>query len=125
MIYIEFLTLVFLHGLLVVCVFYYYCLFITNYRKVAYDERRPDINPEFFGIYPFDWVGNDVESFNALQGGLLVAPILQKLILNRYPIETLEFADKVAKWPFTRIIPAHFKVRINKTNIQRKPHVGV
>jgi hypothetical protein len=54
--------------------------------KEALVNRRPDINPDFAGIYPFDWVGDDVASFKALQGGLLVAPILQKLILNRYPI---------------------------------------
>ena len=52
----------------------------------AYSNRRPDINPDFAGIYPFDWVGDDISSFKALQGGLLVAPILQKLILNRYPV---------------------------------------
>mmetsp|Transcript_47972 Transcript_47972/g.57841 ORF Transcript_47972/g.57841 Transcript_47972/m.57841 type:complete len:510 (+) Transcript_47972:117-1646(+) len=74
---------------------------------VALKERRPDINPEFAGIYPWDWVRDELPSFKALQGGLLVAPILQKLILNRYPIETLEFADKVASWKFSRIIPAH------------------
>jgi hypothetical protein len=54
--------------------------------KEALVNRRPDINPDFAGIYPFDWVGDDVASFKALQGGLLVAPILQKLILNRYPV---------------------------------------
>ncbi len=52
----------------------------------ALNNRRPDINPDFAGIYPFDWVGDDIASFKALQGGLLVAPILQKLILNRYPV---------------------------------------
>jgi len=72
-------------------------------------ERRPDINSDFAGVYPWDWVGDDVASFKALQGGLLVAPILQKLILNRNPIETLDFAEKVSKWDFKRIIPAHFK----------------
>ena len=52
--------------------------------NVALNERRPDINSDFAGIYPWDWVRDDVQSFKALQGGLLVAPILQKLILNRY-----------------------------------------
>lgn len=60
-------------------------------------------------IYPWDWVGDDEASFRALTGGLLVAPILQQLILNRAPIEVLEFADAVAKWPFRRIVPAHLK----------------
>ena len=39
----------------------------------------------------------------------MVAPILQVLILNRNPIEVLDFADAVAKWDIERIIPAHFK----------------
>lgn len=78
----------------------------------AFKERNPEINSDFLGIYPWDWVGDDVASFKALQGGLLVAPILQQLILNREPIEVLDFADEVAKWPIKRIIPAHLKNNI-------------
>jgi len=74
----------------------------------AFQERRPDINPDFIGIYPWDWVGDEMASWAAIKGGLLVAPILQKLILNRNPIETLDFADKVATWDIERIIPSHF-----------------
>ena len=29
----------------------------------ALANRRPDINPDFAGIYPFDWVGDDIASF--------------------------------------------------------------
>ena len=76
---------------------------------VAFRERRPDINSDFIGIYPWDWVRDDKASFNALTGGLLVAPILQTLILNRHPVECLDFADTVSKWDIERIIPAHFK----------------
>ncbi len=76
---------------------------------VAFKERRPDINSDFLGIYPWDWVGDEKSSFDALTGGLLVAPILQTLILNREPIEVLDFADAVSKWDIKRIIPAHFK----------------
>ena len=75
----------------------------------AFKERRPDINSDFAGIYPWDWVGDDRASFDAISGGLLVAPILQKLILNRNPVEVLDFADEVAKWDIQRIIPAHLK----------------
>ncbi len=60
------------------------------------------------GFYPWEWVENERPSFTALTGGLLVAPILQKLILNREPERVLEWADRVAKWPFTRIVPCHF-----------------
>lgn len=45
----------------------------------------------------------------------MVAPILQQLILNREPIEVLDFADEVAKWPIKRIIPAHLKNNIQFT----------
>jgi len=75
----------------------------------AFKERRPDVDPDFIGIYPWDWVGDDIKSFQALQGGLLVAPILQKLILNRNPITVLDFADTIATWPIERIIPSHLK----------------
>ena len=75
----------------------------------ALKERRPDINSDFAGIYPWDWVGDDNASFKAISGGPLVAPILQTLLLNRFPVESLDFADKVSKWKFQRIIPAHLK----------------
>jgi len=75
---------------------------------VAFKERRPDINSDFIGIYPWDWVRDERPSFDALKGGLLVAPILQTLILNRTPIQVLDFADTVSKWEIERIIPAHF-----------------
>jgi hypothetical protein len=76
---------------------------------VAFQERRPDIDPGFLGIYPWDWVRDEKASFDALTGGLLVAPILQVLILNRNPVEVLDFADAVSKWDIERIIPSHFK----------------
>lgn len=64
------------------------------------------------GLYPFEWDNAAVErSFKALQGGsgLLVAPILQTLILNRQPDAVLDWADKVAAWDFKRIVPCHLE----------------
>ena len=117
--------------LCVVCHHYYFlnkciltiCTHITqtkNYHilqnsDVAFAQRRPDINSDFAGLYPWEWVGDDIASFKALQGGLLVAPILQQLILNREPVEVLDFADEVAKWPIERIIPAHLKNNLQYT----------
>jgi hypothetical protein len=81
--------------------------------KTSLDERRPEINSDFAGVYPWDWVGDEEASWRGLtgtgKGGPLVAPILQVLLLNRSPIEVLDFADKVAAWPIQRIIPAHLK----------------
>uniref|UniRef100_A0A7S2AMT3 DUF4336 domain-containing protein n=1 Tax=Octactis speculum TaxID=3111310 RepID=A0A7S2AMT3_9STRA len=68
-------------------------------------------------LYPWRWAKDDKGSFEALLGGgtqsdgrksaLLVAPILQKIILNREPEVTLDWVDKVCEWPFKRIIPCH------------------
>jgi hypothetical protein len=64
----------------------------------------------YFGWFPFKWKDDWKQSFKALRGGgrLFVAPILQTLILNRGPRETLDWADKVASWNFQRIVPCHF-----------------
>ena len=42
----------------------------------------------------------------------MVAPILQSLILNRDPELVLTWVNKVAKWPFQRIIPCHLENNI-------------
>ena len=64
----------------------------------------------YFGLYPFQWKTDWVRSFEALRNGgrLLVAPVLQTLILNRAPRETLDWVDQVASWDFERIVPCHF-----------------
>jgi len=68
----------------------------------------------YFGWFPFRWKPNWAESFAALrqEGRLFVAPILQTLILNRAPKETLAWVDRVARWNFQRIIPCHFDAPI-------------
>jgi len=65
----------------------------------------------YFGLFPFKWQNNWQRSFHALHGDgrLFVAPVLQTLILNRAPRETLDWADKVASWDFQWIIPCHFE----------------
>jgi hypothetical protein len=70
------------------------------------------------GLFPFEWNNKKVDaSFAKLQAGsgLLVAPILQTLILNRNPEKVLAWADRVAKWPFTRIVPCHLESPIQTT----------
>lgn len=43
------------------------------------------------------------------------------MILNRHPIEVLDFADAVSKWDIERIIPAHFKndIRYNGSDYRK------
>ena len=71
----------------------------------------------YFGIYPFEWQAKWQQSFADLRadGRLLVAPILQNLILNRVPTQTIAWVDRVAQWDFERIIPCHFDAPISTT----------
>ena len=41
-----------------------------------------------------------------------MAPILQKLIMDREPDRVMDWADKVAQWPIKRIIPSHMQNNI-------------
>lgn len=68
----------------------------------------------YFGLFPFQWKSDWERSFEALRGGgrLFVAPILQVLILNRAPQETLDWVSQVTSWDFERIIPCHFDCAI-------------
>lgn len=89
----------------------------------------------YFGWFPFKWKDDWKQSFDALRGGgrLFVAPILQTLILNRSPLETLDWADKVASLNFKRIIPCHLDSPIEATPrqfrqafafLEKKPRVS-
>jgi len=60
-------------------------------------------------LYPWSWVVSEESSFKALKNGLLVAPILQKLILNREPDRVLQWVERVAQWPIQRIISCHYQ----------------
>lgn len=92
----------------------------------AIAERRPDINSDFAGVYPWDWVGDEEASWKGLTGNgkPLVAPILQVLLLNRSPVEVLDFADRVAAWDIARIIPAHLKNNLQFTGKDYRASFG-
>jgi hypothetical protein len=64
----------------------------------------------YLGLFPFKWKDNWQQSFDLLRGdgGLLVAPILQNLILNRAPKTTLDWVERITSWYFQQIIPSHF-----------------
>lgn len=80
----------------------------------------------YFGLFPFKWKEHWQQSFEALRGGgrLLVAPILQTLILNRAPKETIAWADKVASWNFQQIIPCHFDAPVEVSPRQFRQAFG-
>jgi hypothetical protein len=64
------------------------------------------------GLYPWSWAIDEKKSFEALQKGLLVAPILRKLILDREPQRVLQWADQISRWNIKRIIPSHLENNI-------------
>ncbi len=70
----------------------------------------------YFGLYPFVWQSGWQQAFFDLPPGqLLVAPILQTLILNRAPVSTIAWVDRVSQWDFEQIIPCHFDAPIAAT----------
>ncbi|MBD2211547.1 DUF4336 domain-containing protein [Nostoc linckia FACHB-104] len=89
---------------------------IPGFGEVLRDANKaPERSKKaYFGLYPFKWQPDWQRSFDALRGDgrLFVAPILQTLILNRAPQETINWADKIANWNFEWIIPCHFDAPI-------------
>lgn len=106
-----------------ICLFSLYfqasTLELPDWGKVFQEATQaPDRSKKaYFGLFPFQWKSNWQETFQVLRGNgrLLVAPILRQLILNRAPQETLAWADQVASWNFSRIIPCHFEAAIAAT----------
>ncbi|MEH2159509.1 MAG: DUF4336 domain-containing protein [Nostoc sp.] len=108
-----------------ICLFTLYfqpsALHIPQWSQVLQDAfKAPERSRKaYFGLYPFKWHPDWARSFDALRGNgrLFVAPILQMLILNRAPQETIEWAEKVASWNFQWIISCHFD-----SPIKAEPH---
>ncbi|MBR8826898.1 MAG: DUF4336 domain-containing protein [Gomphosphaeria aponina SAG 52.96 = DSM 107014] len=91
---------------------------ITTLEMIQESLKAPDRSKKaYFGLFPFKWNQDWEQSFEQLRHGgrLLVAPILQNLIFNRSPKETLNWADRVASWDFEWIIPSHFDSPIQAT----------
>ena len=95
---------------------------VMEWGEMLQDARQASdrSRKNYFGLYPFQWQPGWERSFEALRGNgrLLVAPVLQTLILNRAPQETLNWATLVARWQFERIIPCHLQSPIDATSQQ-------
>lgn len=95
---------------------------VLNVVKFGQSIREAFTAPDrskkaYFGWFPFRWQPDWEKSFARLRGNgrLFVAPILQTLILNRAPKETLAWADRIASWDFQQIIPCHLDAPIAAT----------
>jgi hypothetical protein len=92
---------------------------VTSFKTALKDAKAAGDRSRrgYFGLFPFQWQPDWETSFQALRrnGELIVAPILQVLILNRAPKETLEWADRIAQWSFQRVIPCHLQSPVETT----------
>jgi hypothetical protein len=88
-------------------------LAVTSLKQSLQEARHaPERSRKaYFGLFPFQWNPSWPQAFEAVQrnGAPFVAPILQALILNRAPQETLDWAYQVSSWDFQRMIPCHFE----------------
>lgn len=106
-----------------ICLFAMYfnpsVLDVPTWKEACLEARQAKDRSRqaYFGLFPFKWQSDWKRAFDALRGDgrLFVAPILQMLILNRAPKETIDWANLVAGWNFQRIIPCHFDAPINAT----------
>ena len=109
-----------------ICLFAMYfrssVLEIPQWSKVFLDAFKASDRSQkaYFGLFPFQWQENWQQCFSTLRGDgrLFVAPILQTLILNREPEETLNWVERVASWNFERIIPCHLDSPITTQPVQ-------
>lgn len=72
----------------------------------------------FRGLYPWNWVIDEEKNFKSLQGGLLVAPILQKLIMDREPEKVIDWVNTVVKWDIKQIIPSHMENNVKSSSLE-------
>jgi hypothetical protein len=101
---------------------------VVPFGRAIEESRRIDNSMKSLGegavpggtLYPWTWHDNDADlaNFDAIsQGGkLFCPPILTKLILDREPQRTLDWADRiVGRFDFTHVIPGHLNnyVRAN------------
>jgi len=73
-----------------------------------------------FSLYPWTWHDNnaDLNNFNAISKGgkIFCPPILTKLILDREPQKTIEWADRISsRFDFTHIISCHLNNYVQAT----------
>jgi len=70
-----------------------------------------------FNLYPWSWHSNDADLRNfkniSKGGALFCPPILTKIILDREPVRTLAWVDRVCnRFDFTRVISCHLENNI-------------
>lgn len=89
---------------------------VKSLREAFTDNSRTPADMKrlgWLGLYPWDWDPASAErSFAAIKDRPFVPPVLSELILDRQPEATVAFAQRVARWNFDKIIPAHLNAPV-------------
>lgn len=81
---------------------------LVSTRKTFEDWFAYPSFPSIDGFFPFSWRDGWKQSFDTVEGRLLVAPLLQAFILNRGPRKVQDWVNEVSSWGFQQILPCHF-----------------
>jgi len=67
------------------------------------------------------------ESWNRVKNRLFVSPIVQVLVFSQAPKTVRSWVDEVCRWPFNKIIPAHFQapIRASPTEFRKAFEVAL
>lgn len=93
-------------------------------ESYGYDGTPGPISPEQwrYKAIAFDFVtarGKDEADFDALsKPPAIVNPLLRFLVYRRCPQQAAAWVQDVARWPFTRIVPAHLQAPFDCTPTQ-------
>lgn len=86
---------------------------LDNAKWLAAAPKSPMPELGWGGVLPFTWRDSTSKAFKEFSAGgkPIVVPIIQ-IICSRAPQATKEWIEKVSKWDFERVIPAHFDAPI-------------
>lgn len=62
-----------------------------------------------------EWQEGYMDSFHQIADRLLVSPILQKMVFEKSRPVVRDWVEDVTKWPFVRVVPAHYAAPVDAT----------
>lgn len=62
-----------------------------------------------------EWQKGYMDSFEMIKDKLLVSPILRKLVFEKAAPVVREWVEEVCKWPFKRLVAAHYAAPVDAT----------
>ena len=75
--------------------------------------EHEEFDPEKTGVVT--WTEGWHDNFNALAGRLIVPPVVRTLIYAQNPTRVQQWVNRVERWDFEQIVPAHFEAPVAAT----------